>query len=748
MFRRCLGLLLLIFFSYLATANGEELPWHLEADKLYASEKGGYIEGFGRVMLTRGKDYLFADYIRYYKDTNWAYLKGKIKIKWQDDYLEGEEAEFNLKDKVGWVKKGKIFISPEHIYIYGDYLEKKGQNIYKFEEATLTSCDGTHPAWSLSTKSGEITLEGYAKLWHPKFRIKNTPVLYSPFLLVPAKTKRQSGLLIPEIGSSSKKGFNYNQPYYQVINAEQDLTLFENYYSLKGIMRGLEYRFTPNVQTKGLLRGDYLYDSKIATTENDEESEFQDDGLIRPNHDRYWLRGKIDSFLFDPEWKLKLDLDYVSDQNYLREFKTGLSGFNQSRTNFLNEFGRDIEETDDLTRTNTLSLFHSFENFSLTGKVVYTENLNYKNHNLPASKDPTVQRLPELDLSFYKTPLPYLGLDVEGNLNTVYFWREYGTKGERIDIYPKISKTFKLWHTTIIPKLGFRETLYLIDRFENESTLIDQNSHIQARNIYDFNLDTYTELFKVYDLQDSPLTEGENHYSKLKHNLKPEITYSFRPEKDQRELPYFDSVDRLGPEEELTYSLTNLFTLRKDTLSNGTLQKEYLDFLRLKLEQSYNFREARRNNDLEEYPRRPFSDLLLEANLNFNSYLSYTGNTYYSFYLKKITEHEHTLRLTYPEKLSGFFSLDFEREIDEYTRKRTEEVKILKWGGDILFIPRWKISLLFRHDLVADRDLEKTLILTYLHQCFSLEFTFSRTDYEDRFQVMVNLLNLGSFGGK
>ncbi len=178
------------------------------------------------------------------------------------------------------------------------------------------------------------------------------------------------------------------------------------------------------------------------------------------------------------------------------------------------------------------------------------------------------------------------------------------------------------------------------------------------------------------------------------------------------------------------------------------MQKEYLDFLRLKLEQSYNFREARRNNDLEEYPRRPFSDLLLEANLNFNSYFSYTGNTYYSFYLKKITEHEHTLRLTYPEKLSGFFSLDFEREIDEYTRKRTEEVKILKWGGDILFIPRWKISLFFRHDLVADRDLEKTLILTYLHQCFSLEFTFSRTDYEDRFQVMVNLLNLGSFGGK
>ncbi|SDN32775.1 LPS-assembly protein [Desulfonauticus submarinus] len=736
-----------IFFLSFNQAGAEEnSPWHLQADKITANDQTKIIEAKGNIYLYQKDNFLKADYIRYYIDTNWIYLKGNVKIKWSGDLLEGKEAEFDLKNKIGWIKQGKIFIPKPHLYIKAHYLERKNSNTYVFKEATLTSCDGTTPAWSLKTSSGTITIEGYAKLWNTRFLVKDYPVLYSPFLIMPAKTKRQSGLLLPQISYSSQKGYNYNQPYFQVINDEQDITLYENYYSKKNLMHGLEYRFTPNLNTKGLLRGDYLYDPKIAKTEQQELSQFQNDGLIRPNHDRFWLRGKINSFLFSPEWETKIDIDYVSDQNYLREFKSGYSGFNYSRKIFLKQFGRDIEETDDLTRTNILSIFRSFKNTSLNAKIVYTENLKYRNHNLPESKDPTIQRLPELNLNLYKTTIPYFSFDIEAQNQAVYFWRRYGTIGKRIDIYPKISKSFKFDYFTLIPKFGYRETLYFIDKYENENSLTDTKHKILQRNIYDFSISSYTELFKIYDFLNTPVKEKKSNFTKLKHTIKPELKYKFRPDKDQRELPYFDSVDRLDPQEELTYSLTNLFTLRKDTLTNNTLQKQYLDFLRIKFEQSYDFREARRNNDLNRYKRRPFSDILTEVDIKFLPYLSHNSKTYYSCYLHKITEHEHLLELTWPDKIHAYFGLDFQEPVDEYKRHRNKRVKILKWGGDILFIPRWKLSLIFRHDLEKNKDLEKTLILSYFHQCFSLDFTFSKTDYEDRYQVMINLLNFGSMG--
>ncbi|MDQ7032610.1 MAG: LPS assembly protein LptD [Desulfonauticus sp.] len=738
----------IVVFSSFAQAKNNSL-WHLEANKVIAQNSTKIIEALGNVYLYKGQNYLQADYIRYYIDTNWVYLKGNVKIKWQEDILEGKEAEFDLKNKVGWVKNGTIFIPTPHIYVKAKYMEKKGPNTYKFKEATFTSCDGKTPAWSLKTKSGQITLKGYATLWNTKFLIKNVPVLYTPILIVPAKNKRQSGLLFPQLGYSSLNGFNYNQPYFQIINQEQDLTIYENYYSKRGLMHGLEYRFTPNLATKGLLRLDYLHDLKTAPFQSEEPSFLQTDDLIRPNADRFWLRGKVNSFLFYPEWQTKLDLDYVSDQNYLREFKTGYSGFNQSRKEFLQQFGRDIQEADSLTRVNSLQILRSFDKYLFDAKLVYTENLAYKNHNLPAAKDPTIQRLPELNLNIYKTKLPYLPLDLQTNVQSVYFWRQYGTRAERLDIYPILSKTFKYPYLTIIPKFGYRETFYLIDKYQNENPLTDTKHKYLQRNIYNFSISSYSELYKIYDLQKQNynLKDKKFHFTKLKHIIKPEIIYNFQPDKDQRELPYFDSLDRISPKEEITYDINNLFILRKDYLnSNGTLKKEYFNFVRLKFEQSYDFREARRNNDLKKYKRRPFSDLLTQAQINITPYLSFSSKTYYSFYLKKLTEQEQILNLTWPDKLTSFISLDTQEPIDEFKRHRSNRTKILKLGGSILFIPHWRLSLLARYDLEKHKDLEKSLTLTYLHQCFSLSFLFSKTDYEQRYQVVVNLLNLGSIG--
>jgi len=752
----CLGFILSALFSTPAGAQTESEPWRLEADRVKGDKNSQMVEAFGNVHIHRGGDYMRADYARYYPETQWAYLRGNVRAKWNRDFMQGKVAEFDLKNKVGWVKDGRVFLAREHIYFKGKELKKTGAETYEFEEATVTACDGETPAWSLKTSSGSLTIDGYANLWNPRFRVKNAPILYSPFMVIPVKTERQSGFLRPEIGFSDRLGTHINQPYFQVIDEENDITLYENFYSHRGLMQGLEFRSTPDLQDKALFRADWLRDKITAKTEDKEDSQFDDDGLIRPNENRYWLRGKYDATYFR-DWRVKLDIDYVSDQNYLREFDSGYSGFQESRRQFMEHFGRDIEDNDDLTRENILSLTRNWAHTGLNARIEYNENLKYRNNNLDEKYNPTVQRFPEINYDLYRIAIPGTPLEIESDNQAVYFWREYGTRGTRLDVHPRLSLPWSTDYFTLTPKAGWRETMYYLDRFENDPERRDTDSKIQTRGIYDFSVDAYSQLFRVYDLFAAPDPgSGETNsssWTKIKHELQPEVEYSYRPKENQEELPKFDSVDRLAPENELTYTLNNVFIRRRDSLvpspeGNATrLKKSYLDFLRLKLEQSYDLREATRTEDREEYPRRPFSDVLVDITFKPGEWISLSNKSWYSPYLKKITEHEHMLRVYREGVGSLWFGMDYRAKIDEYKRDWDEEMEIMKLRARVDFIPNWRVSGILRKDIAADQYLERGVTISYLHQCFSLDFIMVRKDYENRYEIRINLLNLGSIGG-
>ena len=211
------GLVCLFLFSAgLALADNatdtEPQSWRLLADRTAASHDNKYIEAFGNVVLERGADYIRAEYARYYQSTKWVFLRGNVEAKFQGDFLKAEEAEFDLELNTGWLKNGQVFMEDPHMYFEGAVLKKTGPETYEFREATVTVCDGDRPAWSIKTSRGDITVDGYAHLWGPRFQIMDQPLLMAPYAVIPVKTKRQSGFLLPEIGTSDKLGITYDSP--------------------------------------------------------------------------------------------------------------------------------------------------------------------------------------------------------------------------------------------------------------------------------------------------------------------------------------------------------------------------------------------------------------------------------------------------------------------------------------------------------------------------------------------------------
>jgi LPS-assembly protein len=756
----------LVFLCVLTTRDSSAVQlfdkWNLTADEVNYRSSLEIFEARGKVFLTNEENYLIADFARYYMATGWVYLKGNVQAKWKGDTLQAESAEFNLKDRTGYLKNGSLFLSDPQLHFNSTRIEKINDIAYRFGRAEVTACDERPAPWSIEAKKGKIRLDGAADLSGPRLKVLDTPVVWLPRIVLPARRERKSGLLIPRFGVSSRLGVTYNQPYYFAVNNESDVTLYEQYMSKRGFMHGVEFRHTPDADSIGYWRFDYLFDDVTEDSFEDEDDQFDDDVLLRPNRSRYWWRSKYDGRLFDPRWRVKLDVDIVSDQNYLREFSEGKSGYRHSRDVFLERFHRDIDDADAVSRTSTLLVERSFERFGLAARADYTRNNAFFNENFPEDDDDTPQQVPRLEGYVFRDSL--LGLPLEWELETSAsnYHRVAGQNGRRLELAPALSLPMRFGPLSFIPSVKATETVYFIsgddvvtaDTGETPPGMeVDPKSGEDAvsdRFLPELAVESYTELARSYPFGPSwpdPDEEdvGKSSWSTLRHAMQPRLEYRKIFDTEQSNNPFFIEEDRIDSVNEIRYSLTNLLARRRDRVVRSENEAPMLvsdsrEFLRLRLEQAYDIEEADRDVMTDRFPNRPFTDF--EAELSFvpDEYIRLSSRSFLNPYSGRITRHEHKLALTWPQLATLRFSLDLQNEIDDFKRQDREAISIMNLNGDIFFTPEWSLFWRYRADLEEEEDLEKSVFLTYKTQCWSVTAGFSAETFENRFSLSVDLL--------
>jgi len=741
----------------------EKDKWVFTADKVVGDHVSEYVDATGNCTLVLGENTVRADFARYYRETGWIFLKGNIRARWEGDFLEADEAEFDLNNMLGWLKNGRIFVAKPHVYVEADLLERRPGDTYGFKNARVTRCSGERPAWSVSAAYGDIKLDGNVRIWHSVFRIKDVPVLYWPWASLPSGQKRESGWLMPEVGTSDRLGFHINQPYYWVINEEADATFYQNWMSKRGYRQGVELRYAPDSKTRAMFSGSWFNDKRVDKTEGDEDNSYNDDGLTRPNRNRWWAVGKYTGWLGSPQWKFKADLDLVSDQNYLREFNSGRLGYEAISEQLLDKMGRSVDEADSTIRTNNVFLSRSWDKGGVVAHAQYLQNLEYMNGNGKEDENPTVQTLPALDSYLWKDSLFGSMFEFEGNAQYAYFHRNYGDSGHRFDLRPSLSVPLRSRYLTVIPKASFYQTFYetdkedagnfTISRFNIENNATEDGFH--SRTSWEGGVSLFSELERIYmlnePLQPSLSTSGVSRWTRLRHSVSPRVEYTYRPNlTGQSKLPYFDSRDRLYGVNETTYSLTNVFDRRRDEVvmvanedgsSTPVLKTDYLDFLTVRFSQSYDRNEATRNDERDQYERRPFSDFLAEAILKPEDFVSLTMRAWYSPYMGKVTEHEHELRF-YKDGLGDIYvGLDFREPVDEYTRYQDDRMNILKAGLNWQMAENFELGLDWRQDIDDNRNLETTVNLRWKRECYDVIFYGKSEPGDYDFGVKFDLFN-------
>ena len=751
--------------------DAEQVSWNLQADQLTTLSDNTIVEAEGGVVLQRGNDILKADFARYYASTNWVYLKGNVFVRMGKDDINADEAEFDLHSKTGWLTNGHVFMEGPHIYFSGSRIVKHWGDRYTFNKAKVTTCDGPKPAWSMNAEQAVVEIDGYAQLFHSTFDVKDTGIFYSPFMVLPAKTTRQSGLLPPDYGFSDKRGFYYTQPYFWAIDESHDMTFYAGWMEKVGPLFSAEYRaneFTGQKAATG------IYDKERVSIPGMSRVD-ENLNTVRTNHDRYWLRGMADGFLGASLWQYRSNIDYVSDQDFLREFNQGPTGFTRSRDSLFRMFGRDLQE-DDQNRVSALLLSRDWQRVGIVASARYEQDPALGHGNLRSrNEDELVQRLPQLDLFLYKGRIvPQFPLEIETQFESGYMYRAEGTTGWRSEIYPRLSFPLDLKYGSLIGTVGLRQTYYDTDRKDHTSlrAMYMDNSASprqtgESRSLVDMDIQGYTQASRIWRLEDesslelTPDNAGKRLWTAVRHEIQPRIRYSRTPHVDQEKNPFYIAEDRILPTNELTYSITNIITRKGAVVSvtgEGDKQQAqrttmYQELVRWRLESGYDFEEAERERYRDEYGRRPFMDVLSDLEVYPWPWFGYRGKTYVSVYDGEVTRHDHDINLRYGNKISWLTGLSFRDKYYDYRRKFQYEnwnnvqlssnLRLLHNDLTVNLTPEWSVRIDDYRDMREGGSMGKTydqsIDLAYTAQCYRIVGRYRYDGYDKSYSVMVEL---------
>lgn len=704
-------------------------PWRVTADRLEQFRDSDRYLAVGNVTITRGGIRLNADRVVFDRGTMTAEAEGHVMVTSGSDVMTGERLEMDLNAETGTLYQGRLFLAENHFYIRGDRLEKLGPDTYRGDAVRLTTCDGEKPDWQIRGKQLEVTVEGYGKMDHATFRAGNLPLLYAPKLIFPAKRKRQTGLLPPSLGIGDRLGAVYGQPFFWAIDDQQDATVYLQHMSRRGEMLGLEYRYVRDEASRGTLMADFFEDRKVDDGTDASDDWGFDDTPVRGNRDRYWLRGRIDHSL-PAAFSAKLDLDLVSDVDYLYEFRGAINGFDFTDRVFAADFNRELEEPEDWVRTNRLNLNRLWSNYSLNLDTLWRDDVVSRRADRASQ---LLQNPQSATFSGVRQPLGATPLQFELESEWRYFYLEDQRRGQRLDIYPRVYWPLRFGSRMgLQPSVGLRETAWYVDH-DNQAP--DGQNDPESREMVDFRLEADSLLQRVY-------RPGRWRIDALQHVIQPRLVYDYVPAHSQEAYPLLEGqggLDRIPETSRVSAVLAQTFTTRRqpEVPADGAEAPPavYREIGYIELSQSYDRIPPLAENGREQ--RRHLSPLRLEVEFSPASCVSLQADAERSLQSGHYDSHNIAVNLSDGRGDQLFVQHRYTYDVSESVFTQL----LVPLTDNLTTYSEWE------RNLHQARTIEFGAGLLYTRQCWALDFGYLyEQDGGKQFALMVHLNGLGGFG--
>jgi len=565
--------------------------WDVHAVDQDAKEKVWHLRGHAEMenvnMLFR------ADEIDYNEETGDMQARGNVYFEQfeRNEKVWADHLDYNTKTEQGKFYDVRGTTSPRidtrpgrltslnPYYFQGKWAERV-EGHYILYDGFLTNCRIPNPWWRLKGPRFNVVPQESARAYRSIFLLRKFPLFYSPFFYKSLeKRPRRSGLLMPNIGHSSTRGYMFGVGAFWAINRSYDATYHVQDYTARGYAHHLELRGKPTDKAD--------FDAILFGV--------QDRGLLESNGVRgpkqggitFSAAGKAD---LGDGWTARGSINYLSSYTFREAFS---DSFNEavfsevSSVAFLNKdwstytFDTVVERKQDfstleITETDPITKKENTYTNAVVVKKLPEVDLLSRDHpvaqDIPVwySFDSSAGLLSRTQPDFYcagSQPGPATATNCpNNNYAPPTLLGNYGTSllNSRMDFAPQITGALHLGDFHLIPSVTVDETFYGQTQGPYEDGFMRVLPSAFLRSAREFKMDLVAPSFaRVFDRK-SWLGD------KVKHVIEPRATYEYVTGigQDFNKIIRFDQTDLLTNTNQVTFSLTNrLYAKRGDDVT-------------------------------------------------------------------------------------------------------------------------------------------------------------------------------------
>jgi len=462
---------------------------YLDASRENAGEARGQVEVF------RADQHLSTDRVIYDPATEVLTIPGPMSYEDQSLWIKGQEATYDFLDEQGRFSIIDYGLTGSSANGKADRVEITGSNTSRLYGLVYSTCPPKKPDWLLSAKKMELRHDrGLGIARNATLRFKGMPILYAPWFTFPIDDRRKTGFLYPSLSNTNDNGIEVGIPWYWNIAPNQDATLEPRYFTSRGLMLSGEYRLLTR-RTNGNVEFDFVPDDRKT---DDSRYHYRIEHRTRPR----------------ARWRTSLVLDRVSDDQYFQDFSASLVQTSQQ---------------------------YLYSNATISGQGqtwsidILADRFQVIDENVRPQNEP-YRRLPRVAFWMDRAFGPR-GLRFRTDSELVYFDRDAGITGARVDLFPQVYWEHYAHWGFLKPSVGYRLTSYDLDLVETDGN--DSPSR-------------GTALLSL----DSGLYFDRKNANGTTQSFEPRLFYLYVPYEDQSDLPRFDTG-------EYTFGFSQLFNTNR-----------------------------------------------------------------------------------------------------------------------------------------------------------------------------------------
>ncbi|MDO7084358.1 LPS assembly protein LptD [Pseudocolwellia sp. AS88] len=566
------------------------------------------------------------------------------------------------------------------------------EGVLTLVDSSFTTCFGETPDWRINASEITInTADKQLEAYNAKFEVFDIPVFYIPYFTMPIGDERHSGILYPNIKTSSNSGFEVSVPYYWNIAENFDATITPRYMSERGTQLNTEFRYLMGHQS-GVIDVEYL-NRDIKLTQNEDP--------------RYLARLQHVG-TFSDRFRAYIDYTTISDDNYLIDLDSEQYNSNDA---YLYQIGE-------------LSYFG--DSWSATVKLQDFEILG--NHT------PSYQTEPHIELSKSQA-LPFA--------NAVFNIYSEMTRfiTEETDL-----PTAERYHVEAGITLPITRPAWFLNSEVKILQTTYRQDNIAATSLLEEKVSRTLPKVRIHGGMnfDKTLTFDDKNYTQT---LEPQLQYLYIPNKDQNAIGLYDTtslqddfdglfrdrrfsgLDRIAEANQYSWGLTTRI-----------LDPQSQERLRLSLGRIVfiNTDDTLLSNDPDANIEVSESALATEVYAKINDNWEFTGDIQYNTKSNKTNKSQSKIDYQFSKNQTIQLNHRYTRNV---SGNRLEQLSLL---SNVNIDPNWQIVGQVTQDLQNKRSLESYLGVQYSSCCWGIRLSFHRAINSTIDETQSNLTDIDS----